>query len=82
MDYPAESLPEKVLCTSSSHESHAESSTRQGSLHMLIQHLKAQLPPSTSHAELRWHMIGECRSDLIEENPRPESPVGLCWENV
>jgi hypothetical protein len=82
MDALAEGLPEKVLYTSSSHESHTESSTRQGSLHMLIQHLKAQLPPSASHAELRWRMIGECRSDLNEETPHPESPMGLCWANV
>jgi hypothetical protein len=80
MDVPAESLPEKVPCTGSFHGSHAESSTRQESLHTLIQHLKAQLPPGASHAELRWRMTGECRPDLIEETPRPESPVGLCWE--
>ena len=82
MDVLAESLPEKVPCTGSFHGSHAESSTRQESLHTLIQHLKAQLPPSTSHAELRWHMTGECKPDLIEETPHPERLVGLCWENV
>ena len=82
MDVSAESLPEKVLCTGSSHESHAESSTHQGSLHMLIHHLRDQLPPTVSHAELRWHMTEECRLDLIEETPHPESLVGLCWASV
>jgi hypothetical protein len=45
MDVPAESLPEKVLCTGSFHGSHAESSTRQGGLHTLAQLLVAQLLP-------------------------------------
>jgi hypothetical protein len=71
-----------VLCTGSFHGSHAESSTHQGSLRTLIQHLRAQLPPGASHAELRWRMTEECRPDLIEETPHPESPVGLCWANV
>jgi hypothetical protein len=76
------SLTEMVLCTISFHGSHAKSLTHQGSLRMLIHHLRAQLPPGASHAELRWHMTKECIPDLIEETPCPESPVGLCWANV
>jgi hypothetical protein len=72
MDVPDESLPEMVLCTGSF----------QGSLRTLIQHLRAQLPPGASHAKLRWCMTEECRSDLIEETPHPESLIGLCWANV
>jgi hypothetical protein len=82
MGVPVKILPEMVFCTGSFHGSHTESSTRQGSLHMLIQHLRAQLPPGVSHAELRWCMKEKCRPDLIEETPRPESPVGLCWAKV
>jgi len=74
MDVPAKSIPKVVLCTGSFHEIHGESSTRQGSLHMLIQYLRAQLPPSKSHAELRWRVTGGCRPDLIEETPYIEGP--------
>jgi hypothetical protein len=48
---------------------------------MLIRHLRAQLPLSMSHVELRWCMTEECRPDLIEEMPHPESLGRLCWEN-
>jgi hypothetical protein len=82
MGVPTESLPEMVFCTGSFHGSHAKSSTRQGSLCTLIQHLRAQLPPGASHVELRWRMTEECRPDLIEETPRPKIPVSLYWENV
>ena len=77
MDVPAEGPPEMVLCIDSFHGSRAESPTRQGSLHTPIQHLRAQLPPGASHAELRWRMTEECRLDLIEEMPHPESLGGL-----
>ena len=77
MDVPDESLPEMVLYTGSFHGSHAESSTHQGSLRTLIQHLKAQLPSGVSHAELRWRMTEECRPDLIEETPHAEILGGL-----
>jgi hypothetical protein len=82
MDVPAGSLPEMAPCTDSFHKIHAESSTHQGSLHMLIQHLRAQLPPGMIHAELRWRMTEECRPNLIEEMPHLESLGGLCWANV
>ena len=82
MDVSDESLPEMVLCIGSFHGSHAESLTYQGILHTLTQHLRAQLPPGMSHAELRWRMTEECRPDLIEETPHPKSLGGLCWENV
>jgi hypothetical protein len=35
-----------------------------------------------SHAELRWCMTEECRPDLIEEMPHPESLRHLYWANV
>jgi hypothetical protein len=79
MDVPAGSLPEVVLCTDFSYRSHAESLTHQGILHMLIQNLRAQLPPGMSHAELRLRMKEECRPDLIEEMPHPEILGCLCW---
>jgi hypothetical protein len=34
----------------------------------------AQLPPGTSHEELRWRVIVECRPDVIENMPCIESP--------
>jgi len=71
-----------VLCTSFPTETMLMYSTHQGSLHMLIQHLRAQLTLSMSHAELRWIMTEECRLDLIEEMPHPESLKRLYWENV
>ena len=74
MDVPAKILPKMVLCTGYFHEIHVDYSTRQGSLHTLIQYLRAQLPPGTIHAELRWRVMGECRSDLIEEMPYIEGP--------
>jgi hypothetical protein len=82
MDVLVGILPEMVLCTGSFHIIHADSLTHQGSLRMLIQHLRAQLPPGVIHAELRWRMTEECRPDLIEETPHPESLGGLYWENV
>jgi hypothetical protein len=82
MDVPIESLPEMVLCTASFHGSHAKSLTHQGSLRMLIHHLRAQLLSGMSHVELRWRMTKECRPDLSEETPHPEILVGLCWANV
>jgi len=82
MDFSAGSLPEMVPYIDSIHRSYAESSTHQGSLHMLIQHLRAQLPLSMSHAELIWCMMEEYRPDLIEEMPHSKSLRCLCWENV
>jgi hypothetical protein len=82
MDVPVGSLPEMVLCTGFPTEAMPMSSTHQGSLRTLIRHLRAQLPLSMSHAELRWRMTEECRPDLIEETPHPESLTRLCWANV
>ena len=69
MEDPAGSLPETVLCAGFSQRSHAESSTNQKSLHMLTQHLMAQLPPCMSHAQLRWHLMKDIRLSLIEGTP-------------
>jgi hypothetical protein len=82
MDVSAGSLPEMALCTGLPTEAMPMSSTHQGSLRMLIQHLRAQLPLSMIHAELRWRMTEECRPDLIEEMSHPESLRRLCWANV
>jgi hypothetical protein len=82
MDVPVGSLPEMVLYTGFPTEAMPTSSTHQGSLRTLIQHLRAQLPFNMSHAELRLHMTEECRPDLIEETPHPEGLRCLCWANV
>jgi hypothetical protein len=71
-----------VLCTGFPTEAMPMSSTHQGSLHTLIQHLRAQLPLNMSHAKLRWRMTEECRLDLIEQTPHPESLAHLCCVNV
>jgi hypothetical protein len=58
--------------------SHAESSTNQRSLHMLTQHLMAQLPPCKSHAKLRWCLTKDFRPSLTEGTPclgGPSTPL-------
>ena len=68
MEVPAEVYPGVSLCTNSLQKGHTESSTHQESLSTPIQTLKeAWLPPGMSHAELKKHMIGVQRTDLIEE---------------
>jgi len=68
MEVPARVYPGEPRCTDSLQKGHTESSNRQESLNTPIQTLKeAQLPPGTSHAELKEHMTGVRRTDLIEE---------------